>query len=125
MYGNHLLHGTHIYPDDHRRAEAPMPYAAPPAATAPCPHFTYPVLGCGSLLGDLFYLADALLDCPSPAAGERGLGGDGLRTELYQMYGEGQIAEVVFTALRALADREVLRLALALGGKSLGIPITV
>lgn len=78
-------------------------------------------MGCGSPLGDLFYLADRLLDSPhsrlatsfSPSAvsekRERGAGSEGLRAELYQMYGEGQISEVVFTALRALADRGELR----------------
>jgi len=73
-------------------------------------------MGCGPPLGDLFYLADTLLYrshySPSPAPRERGLGGEGdegLRAQLYQMYGEGQISEEVFTALRALADRGQLR----------------
>lgn len=73
-------------------------------------------MGCGPPLGDLFYLADTLLYrshySPSPAVRERGLGGEGdegLRAQLYQMYGEGQISEEVFTALRALADRGQLR----------------
>lgn len=34
---------------------------------------------------------------------------EGLRAQLYQMYGEGQISEEVFTALRTLADRGQLR----------------
>ena len=35
--------------------------------------------------------------------------GPGVRARLYQMYGEGQITEEVFTALRALADKGQLR----------------
>lgn len=69
-------------------------------------------MGCGSPLGDLFYLADSLLDphlIPSPEAGE-GTGGEvDLRAQLYRMFGEGQINEEVFTALRLLADRGQLR----------------
>ncbi|MBI3163312.1 MAG: hypothetical protein HYZ24_01405 [Chloroflexi bacterium] len=72
-------------------------------------------MSCGSPLGDLFYLADTLLyrtyDSPLPVGG-KGIGGDGdnhLRAQLYQMYGEGQISEEVFTALRTLADRGQLR----------------
>ena len=72
-------------------------------------------MGCGSPLGDLFYLADTLLnhtyDPPLPL-GRRGIGGESdnpLRAQLYQMYGEGQISEEVFTALRILADRGQLR----------------
>ncbi len=73
-------------------------------------------MGCGSPLGDLFYLADSLLYAsPPPAppllqnfatAREQG---PGVRAQLYQMYGEGQITEEVFTALRALADKGQLR----------------
>lgn len=73
-------------------------------------------MSCGSPLGDLLYLADALLYrshySPSPAVRERGLGGEGdqgLRAQLYQLYGEGQISEEIFTALRTLADRGQLR----------------
>jgi hypothetical protein len=72
-------------------------------------------MGCGSPLGDLFYLADSLLYAPpgftTPpllqnfATAE----GPGVRARLYQMYGEGQITEEVFTALRALADKGQLR----------------
>lgn len=79
-------------------------------------------MGCGSPLGDLFYLADTLLS-PSPPAplplngrGVRGEGrsrsderGEGLRARLYRMYGDGQINEEVFTALRSLAERGQLR----------------
>ncbi len=77
-------------------------------------------MGCGSPLGDLFYLADTLLYSQSRHAvplplspvsekGKRGVQGEGLRAQLYRMYGEGQINEEVFTALRALADRGQLR----------------
>src|SRR5512134_1787246 len=69
-------------------------------------------MGCGSPLGDLFYLADAVLYYSYPAApppAESVSAGDDLRAQLYQLYGEGQIAEEVFTALRALADRGQLR----------------
>jgi len=69
-------------------------------------------MSCGSPLGDLFYLADTLLYhspvSSLPPGGRRG-GGEGLLTQLYQMYGEGQVNEEVFTALRALADRGQLR----------------
>lgn len=81
-------------------------------------------MGCGSPLGDLFYLADSLLTQvsgdewrvpPHPALAPRhvphetGAGREALRAQLYQMYGEGQIAEEVFTALRVLADKGQLR----------------
>ena len=80
-------------------------------------------MSCGSPLGDLFYLADTLLYRPydSPLAtngwgaeayagqGRSGERGEGLRARLYRMYGDGQINEEVFTALRSLADRGQLR----------------
>ena len=79
-------------------------------------------MSCGSPLGDLFYLADTLLS-PSPLtplplsgrwAGGEGQSrsderGEGLRARLYRMYGDGQINEEVFTALRSLAERGQLR----------------
>lgn len=72
-------------------------------------------MGCGSALGDLFYLADALAyrtydSCLPPDRWRTG-GGDNesLRTRLYQMHGEGQIGEEVFNALEALAERGQLR----------------
>ena len=76
------------------------------------------IMGCGSVLGDLFYLADSLLDrgasnewrvtseATFPA---RRTPPEGLRAQLYHMYGEGQISEEVFTALRTLAERGQLR----------------
>jgi hypothetical protein len=85
---------------------------------------------CGVHLGELFYLADRLLersDVPgpsSPAAWPAALPASGtawlppppgrpaadvLRTQLYEMYGEGQISEAVFTALRPLAEWGQLR----------------
>lgn len=77
-------------------------------------------MGCGSILGDLFYLADSLLD-RGANNGWQMTGGatfianrtppDDLRAQLYQVYGEGQITEEVFTTLRALADRGQLRTA--------------
>jgi hypothetical protein len=79
-------------------------------------------MGCGSLLGDLFYLTDALIAgsysgqkvsyYPAPMAWAQGAGGDvreDLTARLYQMHGEGQIGEEVFHALRALAERGQLR----------------
>jgi prefoldin subunit 5 len=75
-------------------------------------------MGCGSGLGDLFCIADNLLQSPRPLAGSRWefarpmdstRSGEDLLTRLYKMHGEGQISEEVFTALRGLADRGQLR----------------
>ncbi|HLE29154.1 MAG TPA: hypothetical protein VI793_13600 [Anaerolineales bacterium] len=74
-------------------------------------------MSCGSPLGDLFYLADRLLyphpDIAAPLPSHTSLmaegPGVGVRAALYRMYGEGQISEEVFTALRTLADRDQLR----------------
>ncbi len=77
-------------------------------------------MGCGSPLGDLFCLADALLyrtqvsalppAVIAPAGKDPSTSsGQALSGQLYNMYGEGQITEQVFTALRALADRSLLR----------------
>jgi len=79
-------------------------------------------MGCGSLLGDLFYLTDALiagsfsgqaaLYPSSSPAWTQGAGGDireNLSARLYRMQGEGLISEEVFSALRALAERGQLR----------------
>lgn len=79
-------------------------------------------MGCGSPLGDLFYLADALLygspvSASFPAASAPSsadpsthfASGQALRAQLYQLYGEGQVTEEVFAALRALADGGQLR----------------
>lgn len=76
-------------------------------------------MGCGTSLGDLFYLADSLIQQGSgngwrvtsnvASFTARHTPPEGLRAQLYQMYGEGQISEEVFTALRTLADRSQLR----------------
>ncbi len=88
-------------------------------------------MSCGSPLGDLFYLADRLLEGsegragPLPAAAwsppppaalatrpdfqGRGPSAEVLRAQLYQMYGEGEINQAVFAALRPLAERGRLR----------------
>jgi hypothetical protein len=75
-------------------------------------------MGCGSVLGDLFYLADSFMQRESdnrwrvasnatfPAYHAPA---NDLRDQLYQMYGEGQINEEIFTALRTLAERGQLR----------------
>ena len=69
-------------------------------------------MGCGSLLGDLFYMADSLLEKPrvQPLYQIEYRGGnEGLHAQLYRMYGEGVIGEDVFNALRVVADRGELR----------------
>src|SRR3989304_5766407 len=75
-------------------------------------------MGCGSGLGDLFCIADSLLQSPRAVAGlpwqtaravEPTRGGEDLLSRLYKMHGEGLISEEVFTALRGLADRGQLR----------------
>jgi chromosome segregation ATPase len=75
-------------------------------------------MGCGSVLGDLFYLSDSFMQRESnngwrvasnaTFAAYHAPAND-LRDRLYQMYGEGQITEEIFTALRILADRGQLR----------------
>ncbi len=83
-------------------------------------------MNCGSILGDLFYLADSLLDrqrllsdgwqdqyLSPPVTGHSSpvtqSGDEGLLAQLYNMYGEGQVSEEVFTSLKTLADRGQLR----------------
>ncbi len=75
-------------------------------------------MGCGSGLGDLFCIADNLLQSPRALAAapwqparplDSAQSGEGLLSHLYKMHGEGQISEEVFTALRDLADRGQLR----------------
>ena len=75
-------------------------------------------MSCGTPLGDLFYLADSLLERGANNGWRVARGAtftarrtppDRLRAQLYQVYGEGQISEEVFTALRTLADRGQLR----------------
>ena len=69
-------------------------------------------MGCGSILGDLFYLADSLLESQRtqlpPQMEYRG-GNKGLHAQLYQRYGQGLINEEVFNAFRKLEDRGALR----------------
>lgn len=69
-------------------------------------------MGCGSILGDLFYLADSLLEGPRtqipPQIDFRG-GNEGLYAQLYRMYGQGQINDDIFNALRVLAAEGNLR----------------
>jgi len=64
-------------------------------------------MGCGSVLGDLFYLADSFIQRESDngwrAASDATFTAyrtqpDDLRAQLYRMYGEGQITEEIFTA---------------------------
>jgi chromosome segregation ATPase len=75
-------------------------------------------MGCGSVLGDLFYLADSLLQQESGnrwrVASDATFSvshtpPEDLRAQLYRMYGEGEISEEAFVALRTLADRGHLR----------------
>ena len=70
-------------------------------------------MSCGSPLGDLLYLADALLErsrSPLAPAGQQGGPVDaGPCAQLYQLYGDGLIADDVFAALRTLADHGQLR----------------
>ena len=68
-------------------------------------------MSCGSPLGELFYLADSLLDRGTSDATftAHHTPPDDLRAQLYQMYGEGQISEEVFTTLRTLAERGQIR----------------
>ena len=80
-------------------------------------------MSCGSPLGDLFYLADRLLEgsegrggplreaafAARPGFQGPGPSAEALRAQLYQMYGEGEISEAVFAALRPLAERGRLR----------------
>ena len=75
-------------------------------------------MGCGLPLGDLFYLADSLLDrglnngsvvASDITFSARRTPPDDSSARLYQMYGEGLISGEVFTAFRTLADRGQLR----------------
>jgi hypothetical protein len=75
-------------------------------------------MGCGSALGDLFILADTLVQSQAPGSrtvsrfhrtGGDKLGVEDLRAQLYKMHGEGQIRTEVFNALRDLADQGRLR----------------
>ena len=75
-------------------------------------------MGCGSMLGDLFCLADHLVQpsrgpaaspwqAPFPAGST--WSGEDLLSDLYRMLGEGRITQEVFSSLRDLADRGQLR----------------
>ena len=74
------------------------------------------MLGCGPGLGDLFHLADRLLEDNRAHRGSA-LGAapvarparPDLTQHLYDMYGRGELSEVAFTALKPLADRGALR----------------
>ena len=72
-------------------------------------------MGCGSVLGDLFYLADALAYrtynsyLPPDRWRTGGEGNESLSNRLYRMHGEGQISEEVFNALQVLAEQGQLR----------------
>jgi hypothetical protein len=79
-------------------------------------------MGCGSKLGDLFYLADALIATNDSGqtlsytsaqitwSPETDLDiPEDVRARLYQMHGEGQISEEAFQALLALAEQGQLR----------------
>jgi len=75
-------------------------------------------MGCGSMLGDLFYLADHLVQqsrgsaaspWQAPFLAGSTQSGEDLLSDLYRMLGEGQISQEVFSSLRDLADRSQLR----------------
>ena len=75
------------------------------------------MLGCGPGLGDLFHLADRLLEdnrahrgstlCAVPMA--RPFSRPELTQQLYDMYGRGELGDEVFAAFKSLAERGVLR----------------
>ncbi len=73
------------------------------------------MLGCGPGLGNLFYLADRLLDdnrarrgyAPGAPASLRSI--PDLTRQLYDMYGQGELSDEVFAAFKSLAERGVLR----------------
>ena len=74
------------------------------------------MLGCGPGLGDLFHLADRLLEdnrarrgsALSAAPVARPSRPD-LTQQLYDMYGRGELSDEVFAALKSLAERGALR----------------
>ena len=75
------------------------------------------MLGCGPGLGNLFYLADRLLEdnrarrgsALSAAPVARPLFRPELTQQLYDMYGRGELSNEVFAALKPLAERGALR----------------
>ena len=76
------------------------------------------MLGCGSGLNDLFHLVDRLLEdnrahrggALPPVALSRPPR-PGLREQLYDMYGRGELSAAAFAALKSLAERGALRAA--------------
>jgi hypothetical protein len=74
------------------------------------------MLGCGPGLGNLFHLADRLLEDNRAHRGSA-LGATpvarpsrpDLTQQLYDMYGRGELSEAAFGALKPLAERRVLR----------------
>jgi DNA repair exonuclease SbcCD ATPase subunit len=75
------------------------------------------MLGCGPGLGNLFYLADRLLEenrarrgsALSAAPVARPFFRPELTQQLYDMYGRGELSEAAFAALKPLAERGALR----------------
>lgn len=74
------------------------------------------MLGCGPGLGDLFYLADRLLEdnrarrgSALSAAPVARPSQSELTQQLYDMYGRGELSEAAFAALKSLAGRGTLR----------------
>ncbi|HIP96187.1 MAG TPA: hypothetical protein EYH32_03105 [Anaerolineae bacterium] len=73
--------------------------------------------GCGPGLGNLFYLADRLLEdnrarrgsALSAAPVAPSLFRPELTQQLYDMYGRGELSEAAFAALKPLAERRALR----------------
>ncbi len=73
------------------------------------------MLGCGPGLGNLFYLADRLLEdnrarrgyAPGAPASPRPI--PDLTRQLYDMYGQGELSDEVFAAFKSLAERGALR----------------
>lgn len=73
------------------------------------------MLGCGPGLGNLFYLADRLLEdnrarrgyAPGAPASLRPI--PDLTRQLYEMYGRGELSEAAFAAFKSLAERGALR----------------